>query len=529
MAAGWYGSETMTAEDPAPPRAAEVPAGGRPAGGIGWLGVVLALLGVGVMIGGLVFVYVHAKRFTKTPTPVAAAAPVPVPPPPPGKAPLPVPASPAPAPAPAPSGAPTTAQRELPFIVVPPFPEDRSALVPVAGNRPLWGPREAPVTVTVFGDLGCPHTVSLLRALLGEKLRRGNDVRLAFRHFPLSQHAGGQRAAEALAALHSVRGDHAFWSALAALLRHGGALDAGTLENTLAEEALALSPEELASAGVKGVLEADRVLGASLYVRETPTVFVNGQRLEGYPSAPPLKEILDKETKASYLALASGVGPSALYRERTAKNLVNLGEDPPARACVRPGSAPARGAATALVTIVEYSDLECELCRKGAESLRGALARHPSELRAVWKHFPLPQHQKARYAASFALEARKLGRDPAFFAVLDALLVPGAVVDDPTLSRAAAHARLAPEALLGVAATTAHDAVIDADIAEARALGVSGAPTYFVNGRKVPGALSTAELESVLREEIALARRVRMQGAGAVGELACGVRPGSEP
>jgi protein-disulfide isomerase len=507
----------MTAEDPAPPRADEVPAAARTVGGFGWLGVVLALLGAAVMLGGLSYVYVHAKRFTKTPAPVSAPAPVlPAPP----KMPVPVPA----APAPAASGTPVTAERELPFIAVPPFPQDRTALVPVMGNRPLWGPREAPVTVTVFGDLACPHTVSLLRGLLGEKLRRGNDVRLAFRHFPLSQHAEGQRAAATLAAIHAARGDHAFWSTLAVLLRHGGALDSGVLENSLAQVAVDLSPEELSAAGIQGTLEADRLLGTSLYVRETPTVFVNGQRLEGYPSTPPLKDVLDKEIKASYLDLAAGVGPSALYRERTARNLVNLGEDPPARACVRAGAAPARGPVTALVTVVEYSDLECELCRKGAEALRASLARHPSELRAVWKHFPLPQHPKARYAASFALEARKLARDVGFFAVVDALLVPGAIVDDPTLARAATRARLAPEALLGVAGTTAHEAAIDADVAEGRSLGVTGAPTYFVNGRKVPGALSGPELEAVLREEIALARKVRSLGAGAVGELACGER-----
>lgn len=514
----------MTAEDPAPPRAAEVPAAGHPARGAGVLGVALAVVGALVMIGGLVFVYANAQRFTKTPAPVVATTGVPAPPVPPSKSPVPVPAKPA-APVAAPSAsAPATAMRELPFIAVPPFPEDRNALVPVVGNRPLWGPREAPVTVTVFGDLACPHTVSLLRSLLAEKLRRGNDVRLAFRHFPLSQHEQGQRAAETLAAIYASRGDHAFWSALAALLRHGGAVDAGVLENSLAAAAIELTPEELAAPSVKGALETDRVLGTTLYVRETPTVFVNGQRLDGYPSTPALKEAIDKELKASYLALAAGVGPSALYRERTAKNLVNLGDDPPARACVKVGSSPVRGPATALVTVVEFSDLECELCRKGAESLRAALARHPSELRAAWKHFPLPQHDKARYAASFALEARRLGRDTGFFAVIDALLAPGTVLDDPTLSRAAARARLEPSALLSVAGTGRHDAAIDADIAEARALRVTGAPTYFVNGRVVAGALSGPELEAILREEIALARRVRAQGAGNVGDLACGER-----
>jgi protein-disulfide isomerase len=511
----------MTAEDPASPRAAEVPAAPAPARGAGILGVVLAVLGVGVMIGGLSFVYVHAKRFTMPKVPTGAPPALPPALAPPAKAPVPVPATSASRPD---AGTPPTTEHELPFIAVPPFPEDRGALVPVVPNRPLWGPREAPVTVTVFGDLACPHTVSLLRTLLGEKLRRGNDLRLAFRHLPLSQHAEGQRAAAALAAIYGTRGDHAFWSTLAALLRFGGALDSRVLDNSLAAAGLELSPAELSSPAVKGALETDRVLGTTLYVRETPTLFVNGQRLEGYPSTPALKEVLDKEIHASYLALAAGVSPSGLYRTRTAKNLINLGEDPPARACVKVGASPVRGPAKAPVTVVEFSDLECELCRQGAESLRAALARHPNEIRAVWKHFPLPQHDRARYAASFALEARRIGRDSGFFAVIDALLAPGTVLDDRTLSRAAARARLEPDALLAVAGTSRHDAAIEADIAEARALRVTGAPTYFVNGRVVAGALSGAEFEAVLREELALARRVRAQGAGNVGDLACGVR-----
>jgi protein-disulfide isomerase len=485
-----------------------------------WVGAILAVLGLLVMVVGLSLVYVYANRFT-SPAPPPMAAPV---------SPPPVPVVPPPLP-PVEREPQARADRSVsvPFVASRPFPEDSTAAVPVTDGRPLWGERDTPVTLTVFGDFECPHTHALLRAVLGEKARRGNDLRLVFRHFPLSQHAAGKRAAEHFAALYAAHGPQAFWRALSELLHSGGPLREEDIDQRLGAIAPELSALELEAEVVKATLDEDRRLGVSLFVRETPTVFVNGVRLEGFPSKPALGEVVDKELKAAYLALAGGMAPSTLYRSRTLKNLVNLGEDPAPRACVRAGESPSRGAETPLVTVVEFSEFECELCQKGAESLRASARRHAAELRTVWKNFPLPQHRLARRAAGLALEARRIGGDRAFFAVADTLLAPGAKPDDPGLTRAAERSGLDVTALLAAARGTTHDTAIDGDLALGRKLGVTGAPTYFVNGRKVPGALSSPELEALLREELALARRVRAQSGSSVLDLACGERTTPAP
>ncbi len=110
-----------------------------------------------------------------------------------------------------------------------------------------------------------------------------------------------------------------------------------------------------------------------------------------------------------------------------------------------------------------------------------------------------------------------------------ALLEPRVLLDDDSLAQALTHAGLDAAALLAASKAGSYDATLDGDIQLAEKLGVSGAPTYFVNGHKVPGALPVAELSALLGREIALARRVRAQGAGNVADLACGVHTATIP
>jgi protein-disulfide isomerase len=409
-------------------------------------------------------------------------------------------------------------------VSIAPFPEDAAAPVPVESGHPLWGGRDAFVTATVFADLECPHSVLLVRELLRLKGKVGDRVRLHYRHRPLSQHAEGLAAARALAEIHATRGEQAFWQALASLVRRGEPLELGTLLSLLSEAGFAGFPLASPLARAEGALAEDIGLATRLYVRDTPTLFVNGQRASGEVAPPVLEQLVERERRQAYLALAAGTSPNNVYGERTRKNLLNLGEDPPQRSCVPLEQAPALGPPTALVTIVEFSELECEACRQGELALRAVMKAYPSEVRLVWKHFPLPQHQRARLAAGVALGARKLAGDRAFFAVTRALLDQKSSLDDDALSRAATAAGVDATAVLDEAKKLAYERSIELDVKLAEELGITGAPTYFVNGHRVPGALPEPELRRLVERELTLARRVRTQTKAGVGELACGGR-----
>lgn len=495
-----------------------------------WIGLLAVALGALTMVCGVVAVIVFARRL---PPATPAAPPVAVPPPP-----TPAPVVPAPEPKaadsarPAPSDSSEAARPtlSLPTTVIP-FAEDSAAAVPVEAGHPLWGDRAASVTLTLFADLECPHTVELLREVLRLKARQGDGLRLAFRHLPLSQHVEGLRTARALAEIHVTRGEQAFWHVLSAVARRGEPMEAGALAALLSSAGLEGFPLPSPAARAESQLLSDAELGVALFVRDTPTLFVNGRRLTGFVPRAALEEAVERERKAADLMLASGMPPARIYSERVRKNLLNLGEDPPARACVPVGDAPVLGPAGAAVTVVEFTDLECELCRQGDAALTAALKPYANDVRVVWKNFPLPQHQRARLAAGVALAARAAGGDRAFWTITRALFEPRVVLDEAGLGQAVTRAGLDASALLAATKAGSYDAVLERDLKLADKLGITGAPTYFVNGHKVPGALPVAELTALLGREVALARRVRTQSGANVADLACGVRPvgGSPP
>lgn len=514
----------MTEADPTapPPVPSAPPLPGAPSGGPppvssapAWIGIIAVAFGAFAMVVGVVVVYLYAKR-------LPPAAPPALPAPAPAVAPK-VPAQEASPRVPGSSRPRVPEPPVTPPVALAPFAEDAAAPVPVQRGRPLWGPRNAPVTLTVFGDFECPFTIAMLRVILAEKTRRGDDLRLSFRFATLGQHTHGEHAARVLSALHAAQGEGAFWSVVQEIVRRGEPLAEGSLETIL--ETVGIDSGEVESAPPKA-LEDDAVLAASLYVRATPVSFVNGVRIDGFRSQRALAEVIARERKTSGLVLASGVTPKALYTERTRKNLIDVGDEPPDRACVPIEGSPARGAKHPLVTIVEFTEHACDYCREGHALVAGAVAARPNDVRSVWKSLPLPKHPRARYAANFALAARRVGGDEAFWAVTQVLFgANDGLADDAVFERAAEASKLDASALRAAAAESAHDGSVDADLRLAESLGVADAvPTYFVNGKRIPGVLPRAEFQALVREELELARRVRRNGAGEVAELACGAR-----
>ena len=511
-----------------PPGFDSMPPSKRGGGNALWMvalvgGVLLMLAGV----GGL-FAYSLLR-----PAPVSVAPTVPT---------VVVTSPPPPLPAPLPVGPDAALEEDAGAASTEP---DASAPLPVVGVRtagagdidsplplptevPVWGSEKALVTVVVFGDLECPHTRRAHRGL--ESLLRAfpDDVRVAFRHRPLATHSRAKDAARVAAGVRRELGDAAFWRFVAQAA--GTSNDANRLELEKWVEAAggqkARVEAWLEQAETESEVLRDLVLAAQFDVRETPTLFVNGLRVTGFSSYDELKRVVDKELAAARSVLALGTQVSEIYPARVRKNLIGLGKDVAERSCPPIAGSPVRGAADALVTVVEFSDFECPFCRRAQPTLDTLLARHGGDLRVVWKHFPLDHHRRARPAAAFSLEVFEKGGPTKFWKAHDLLFASQADLGDASLESIAGQLGMPAASLLDAARLRARDPKIDADARLGSKLGVRGTPAFFVNGRVLSGAQPLERFEAVIKEELESGRRLVSGGTARsrVYEALCGTR-----
>jgi protein-disulfide isomerase len=77
---------------------------------------------------------------------------------------------------------------------------------------------------------------------------------------------------------------------------------------------------------------------------------------------------------------------------------------------VDPSDSPAKGAASAPITIVEWADFECPHCRHASPVLDKIVEKHPGKVRLVYKFYPLQAHVHGESAARAAVAAMKQGK-----------------------------------------------------------------------------------------------------------------------
>lgn len=97
--------------------------------------------------------------------------------------------------------------------------------------------------------------------------------------------------------------------------------------------------------------------------------------------------------------------PSALNKEEAAKNIQITPDDT------------IKGDVEAPITLVEYSDFQCPACKLYSATVKGVVEANP-DVRLVYRHFPLDQHENARVAAAAAESA---GKQKKFFEFHDML------------------------------------------------------------------------------------------------------------
>lgn len=487
--------------------------------------VVLVLSGLVLMLGGVAVAAVYAMRHAP-PVPAKTAS-VPALPP------APVAAAPPPAatevePQAEPEITPNPRPARHAPIVAPgagpsSFPEDARAALPVLGSEPIWGTRNAPLTWVFFGDLDCPHTRRAWRALEGVKAAFGDDLRIVFRHRPLREHPNALEAARVLAGVARVHGAVAFFDVLHGAVQGDASLSADRLTTALRDAGYGASKLADLSAEGDAQVRADLQLAGQFALKSTPYSYLNGQAIDGERTALEVEQLLREEQRTAVWLSASGVPAASLYATRTSSNLIGVGNAGQSRSCAPIGKSPTRGPADALVTLVEFSDFECQYCKRAEPTLKTLLTRYPKTLRLVWKDYPLPQHKGAQLLANFAADAYRRGSSSGFWAVHDGIFAEAEALDDGTLGALAGKAGLDGALLLISAHAGVHDAAIRADMKLGQRLNVTGTPTFFANGRRIEGALPLEQFEALIQDELRTAQRIVAHGTAArdVYNLVC--------
>ncbi len=176
---------------------------------------------------------------------------------------------------------------------------------------------------------------------------------------------------------------------------------------------------------------------------------------------------------------------------RTAEDILDLADD------IDPDRDHIRGPDDALVTLVEYGDFECPYCGQAESVIRELLSSFGAEIRYVWRHLPLNDvHPGAQIAAEASEAAAAQGR---FWEMYDILLGHQGEFAPRTLAGFAEQLGLDIDRFSDELRRREYAPRIKEDVASADESGVSGTPTFFINGRRHYGVYDIDALTEAVR------------------------------
>jgi protein-disulfide isomerase len=186
--------------------------------------------------------------------------------------------------------------------------------------------------------------------------------------------------------------------------------------------------------------------------------------------------------------------------------------DPAAVYNVPTGDSARHGPDDALVTIVEWSDYACKFCNRVQRTLEHIERLYAGKVRWVYRHLPLDPEETL--AAEAGLAARAQG---AFWPMHDRLFALHGQVDRASVELIAEDLGLDMARFRGDLDGHVYRDEVLADARDANNLGVTGTPTFFVNGRPLRGAQPLGVFVRVIDEEMARANEALAKGAARDG------------
>jgi protein-disulfide isomerase len=152
------------------------------------------------------------------------------------------------------------------------------------------------------------------------------------------------------------------------------------------------------------------------------------------------------------------------------------------------------------ITIVEYSEFQCPFCSKAMPAVKRILTEYRGKISWTVRDFPLSFHDRARPAAVAAHCAGDQGK---YWGMYQAMFDNQTELQDEHLKKYAlklvANKGKWEDCFKNA---SAKNPVIDANMESGMKVGVTGTPAFFINGRRLSGALPYEEFKRVIDEEL---------------------------
>ncbi|HEY4717298.1 MAG TPA: thioredoxin domain-containing protein [bacterium] len=149
------------------------------------------------------------------------------------------------------------------------------------------------------------------------------------------------------------------------------------------------------------------------------------------------------------------------------------------------------------ILIEEFSDFQCPFCERVQPTLKELKKEYGDRLEIRFRHFPLRFHNFATQAAIAAECARDQGK---FWEMHNELFANQSRLDIEAIKGAAFKIGLDGEKFVKCLESGEKQNIIEKDLEDGKARGVSGTPTFFINGAKLVGAQPVSEFQKVINQ-----------------------------
>ncbi len=390
-------------------------------------------------------------------------------------------------------------------------PDNNTVYRAIVGDAPVKGAKVAKVTIVEFSDFQCPFC-GRVEPTVDKVMEAYKDtVRVAFKQLPLPFHNNAHLAAEAALA---AKAQGKFWEMHKKLFTNQTALERPALEKYAGEIGLNMEKfkSDLDSGKWKQKVDAEQAEGNKIGARGTPSFFINGKPFVGAQPFEAFKAKIDEELKNADALMKKGTPAAKLYdammkdaKAEVAAAPAQAPQGAPAEDKtvykVDAGNAPAVGPKSAPVQIVEFSDFQCPFCSRVVPTVKQIEEKYKGKVRLAFRQYPLPFHDHAQLAAEASMAANEQGK---FWEMHDKLFANQQALNRPDLEKYAQEIGLNVEKFKADLDGNKFKTAVAADVAYANGLGGGGfgTPTFFINGKKIAGAMPFESFASIIDEEL---------------------------